>query len=153
MNRFVPHGFNPPRALDHPEFRLRPLGPEHNESDYAAWINSMEHIRATPGWAEQGWPRFKTLEENREDLVQHALDFTDRTGFTYTVLADRGRREVVIGCVYIYPSPSAKHDAMVRSWVRAEDAHLDTGLRRIVSDWLARDWPFERVDYAAREAW
>ncbi|MDP8904015.1 MAG: N-acetyltransferase [Chloroflexota bacterium] len=149
---FVPADFEPPRSLDHPEFRLRPLGPEHNESDYAAWIGSMAHIRATPGWANQRWPRFKTLDENRDDLVQHAQDFAERTGFTYTVLADREGREVVIGCVYIYPDPDAPQTAMVRSWVRAADAALDAELWRTVSDWLAADWPFQRVDYAPRKA-
>src|SRR5919107_2460277 len=47
---FVPDGFEPPLALDRPQFRLRPLGPQHNESDYAAWTSSFDHIRATAGW-------------------------------------------------------------------------------------------------------
>lgn len=152
MVSFVPADFAPPAGLDDPEFRLRPLGPEHNESDYAAWISSMDHIRSLPGWANQGWPRFKTLDENLADLVEHAEDFAQRTGFTYTVLAERDGAETVIGCVYIYPSPEEDHDAMVRSWVRAADAHLDGPLYSAVSDWLLRDWPFERVDYAARPA-
>jgi RimJ/RimL family protein N-acetyltransferase len=149
---FVPPDFQPPTALDHPQFRLRPLGPEHNESDYAAWTSSRGHIRATPGWADAKWPRDMTPEENHQDLVDHARDFADRTGFTYTVLADRPDQggEVVIGCVYIYPSKSVEHDATVRSWVRAADAELDTELWRTVSDWLARDWPFERIEHAPR---
>ena len=150
MESFVPADFVPPAGLDHPEFSLRPLGPEHNESDYAAWISSMDHIRSSPGWADQGWPRFKTLDENLADLVEHAQDFADRTGFTYTVLAPRDGSQTVIGCVYIYPSRDESHDAMVRSWVRVADAHLDGPLYRTVSEWLTRDWPFERVDYAAR---
>ena len=148
---FVSADFEPPRSLDHSEFRLRPLGPEHNESDYAAWSTSMEHIRATPGWVDQSWPHVMTLDENRGDLIRHAQDFADRTGFTYTVLADREGGETVIGCVYIYPSKTPEHEAMVLSWVRAADAHLDTELWRAVSDWLASDWPFARVRYAARD--
>jgi hypothetical protein len=38
----------------------------------------------------------------------------------------------------------------VSSWVRATDAHLDEPLYRAVSDWLAVDWPFERVVYDPR---
>ena len=34
---FVPDEFTAPTAFDHDAFRLRPLGPEHNASDYAAW--------------------------------------------------------------------------------------------------------------------
>jgi hypothetical protein len=41
---FVPDDLVPPVALDRPKFRLRPLGPEQIESDYAAWKSSVEHI-------------------------------------------------------------------------------------------------------------
>jgi hypothetical protein len=30
-----------------PQFVLEPLGPEHNEQDFAAWTSSMDHIIAT----------------------------------------------------------------------------------------------------------
>ena len=53
---FVPDDFVPPASLDRPEFRLRPLGPEHNESDYGAWTASFDHIHATPGWEADGRP-------------------------------------------------------------------------------------------------
>jgi hypothetical protein len=56
----------------------------------------------------------------------------------------------VIGCVYIYPPPGGDADARARSWVRASRAELDAPLWRTVSDWLASDWPFGRVEYAAR---
>ena len=145
--RFVPDGFKPPMALDHPSFRLRPLGPEHNESDYAAWTSSMDHIHRTPGFVADDWPRPMTLDENRADLVGHAADFAAGEGFTYTVLAPDD--DVVIGCVYIYPE--AKGDgAKVSSWVRAGDAHLDAPLQRAVAAWLTRDWPFEQVSYDRR---
>ena len=108
----------------------------------------MEHIRATPGWEESSWPRDMTLEENRADLQRHADDFEKRSGFTYTVLEPDGD---VVGCVYIYPSPDDRHDVRVASWVRASRAELDAPLWRAVSDWLAAEWPFEKVDYAPRE--
>ena len=80
---------------------LEPLGPQHNDRDYAAWTSSMDHIRATPGFAGREWPREMTLDENRGDLERHERDFAARTGFTYTV-KDPGDGDVV-GCVYIYP--------------------------------------------------
>ena len=142
---FVPESFKPPTALDQPEFRLRPLGPEHNESDYAAWTSSMDHIRASPGWADQGWPHEMTLDANRGDLERHAADFAARRGFTYTVLAPDS--DTVIGCVYIYPSKTAP-GARVLSWIRAADAGLDAPLRQAVARWLETDWPFAEVEYA-----
>ena len=150
MTGFVPDDFDPPHGLSAARFRLEPLGPQHNDADYAAWTSSMQHIRDTPGYATGSWPREMTIDQNRDDLLRHQRDFAARTGFTYTVLA--GEDEVV-GCVYIYPlrpdpEPGA---ALVESWVRADHAELDVPLYRAVSDWLARDWPFRRVDYAARE--
>jgi hypothetical protein len=150
MSEFVPASFEPPVSLDHVAFRLRPLGPEHNLPDYAAWSSSIDHIRSTPGFTGQGWPHPMTLEENLGDLIRHAEDFEARTGFTYTVLAPDEEHATVIGCVYIYPSERAGYDARVRSWVRSADAHLDAHLYRAVADWLEAAWPFEHVDYAIR---
>jgi len=144
---FVPADFVVPLRLETPQFRLEPLGPEHNDADYGAWSSSLEHIRATPGWEESSWPRDMTLEENRADLQRHADDFANRSGFTYTVLEPGGD---VVGCVYIYPAPDGPHDASVLSWVRASRAELDVPLWQAVGDWLAAEWPFKNVDYARR---
>jgi hypothetical protein len=152
---FVPNSFDPPRGLVSAEFVLEPLGPQHNEADHAAWSSSIDHIRATPGFEGQSWPHEMTLAENLGDLEKHARDFEERRGFTYCVL-DPGGSDV-IGCVYIYPVRAAvtaaadddeRHDASVRSWVRADHAALDEPLRSAVSDWLRKVWPFERVAYA-----
>ena len=43
-----------------------------------------------------------SLADNLRDLENHARDFAERRGFTYTVLATDTTD--VIGCVYIYPS-------------------------------------------------
>jgi hypothetical protein len=145
---FVPGAFEPPLSLDHEAFRLRPLGPEHNESDHAAWSGSIEHIRATPGFPDGAWPRPMSLEDNHADLVRHASDFAARTGFTYTVLQPDADR--VIGCVYIYPTDRDGFDASCTSWVRKADASLDATLHEVVRAWLARDFPFRHVDYAGR---
>jgi hypothetical protein len=75
-------------------------------------------------------------------------DFENRAGFTYTVL-DPATGDV-LGRVYIYPDASEQHDARVLSWVRASRPELDVQLWRAVMDWLADEWPFERVAYAER---
>ena len=96
---FVPADFAVPDGLVTEDFRLVPLGPQHNEADYAAWTSSIDHIRATPGFAGRSWPHQMSLEDNLRDLERHAQDFAGRRGFTYTVLS-AGSGEV-IGCVYI----------------------------------------------------
>jgi hypothetical protein len=145
---FVPSGFIVPLALTTEQFKLEPLGPQHNDSDYEAWSSSVEHIRGTPGWEGNSWPDERSITENLRDLEAHADDFEKRKGFTYTVL-DPATGDV-IGCVYIYPDRSGQDDARVRSWVRASRRELDVPLWRAVTDWLADDWPFERVTYAER---
>ena len=149
MAEFVPPDFEVPRGLETSEFVLEPLGPKHNDPDYDAWTSSMEHIAATPGYPDGSWPREMTRDENRADLQRHADDFAARKGFTYTVLDPTDR--VVIGCVYIYPSSDADHDACALSWVRESHAQLDVRLWRAVSEWLESDWPFARVEYARRD--
>jgi hypothetical protein len=145
---FVPPGFVVPLALATERFRLEPLGPQHNDSDYEAWSSSAEHIHSTPGWETSSWPDELGLEDNLRDLRAHADDFENRAGFTYTVLDPA--TEDVLGCVYIYPDGCEQHDARVRSWVRASRPELDLQLWRAVTDWLADEWPFERVAYAER---
>jgi hypothetical protein len=153
---FVPAGFAVPGGLTAEEFRLEPLGPEHNAADYAAWTASIGHIQATPGFAGKRWPHQMSLAENLRDLERHAQDFAERRGFTYTVLGT-GTGDV-IGCVYIYPPRRASqggpgagdHDAAVSSWVRADRAELDPVLYRTVRTWLERDWPFHSIEYAPR---
>jgi hypothetical protein len=144
----VPDDFDVPQQLIHASFRLEPLGVEHNERDYAAWTGSMDHIQSTPGFVGEKWPHAMSLAENHGDLAKHADDFAQRRGFTYTVLH---ASDDVIGCVYIYPGRTEQFDARVTSWVRVEQAALDRELYHAVTQWLAKRWPFARVDYAARD--
>ncbi|HET8739783.1 MAG TPA: N-acetyltransferase [Acidimicrobiia bacterium] len=142
---FVPSDFEPPTTFESDGFRLEPLGPAHNDRDYAAWTSSMEHIHATPGeWGS--WPRPMTKEENLADLERHARDFEARTGFTYSVLDG----DDVIGCLYIYPDKKGDSEAYVSSWVTASRAEMDVAVWRAVSDWLSADWPFRSFRYADR---
>ena len=143
---FVPDDFVVPRGLVGPGFRLEPLGPQHNDADHRAWMSSIDHIRATPGFRDGRWPPVDglSLAENLRDLERHADDFERRVGFTYTVLDGGGR---VIGCVYIYPSRSGSRVAYVRSWVSANRAEVDVVLHDTVANWLATEWPFTDVRY------
>ena len=153
---FVPEDFTVPDGLTAGELRLSPLGPQHNEPDYAAWTSSISHIRATPGFSGRSWPHEMSPDDNLRDLEQHAQDFAERRGFTYTVLST-GTGDV-IGCVYIYPqrgegqggTSEGEQQAAVSSWVRADRAELDPVLYHRVREWLERDWPFHSIQYAPR---
>ena len=86
-DEFVPSTFDVPAGLAGRGFRLEPLGPEHNDRDYEAWMSSIDHIRATPGFGPtRGWPQPMDLDANRADLIGHARDFENRKGFTYSIL-------------------------------------------------------------------
>lgn len=142
MGDFVPDDFEVPTSLDGPGFRLEPLGPEHNERDHEAWMSSIDHIHATPGFPmADGWPRAMDLESNLSDLVGHRRDFDARTGFTYSILDG----DEVIGCVYLYPTNEDGFDARVRSWVTEARADLDVLVWRTLNDWLGDAWPFDSV--------
>jgi hypothetical protein len=149
-DEFVPVGFQPPTSLATAQFRLEPLGPQHNQADHAAWTSSIEHILSTPGYSGGSWPprNGMTLEENLADLRRHADDFRQGAGFTFTVL-DPSDADV-IGCVYLYPSADEECDVRVKSWVRADRSDLDEPLADAVARWLATDWPWERVDRCGR---
>jgi len=144
---FVPDDFEIPLERRTASFVLRPLADEHNERDHDAWMSSIEHIRATPGYPDGSWPHEMSLEDNARDIRRHMDHFAERKGFTYTVLSSDERD--VVGCVYVYPG-AEDGTAHVQSWVRASHAHLDAELWHEVSSWLADSWPFERVDYEAR---
>ena len=96
------------------------MGWQHNAADHAAWMSSIEHIHATPGYPDGGWPPPEGMsrQQNLDDLRRHARHFEERVGFTFTVLdpADGD----VIGCVYLYPADSAEHDVSVQSSVRRQ---------------------------------
>lgn len=144
---FVPTEFTAPNQFEGDGFRLEPLGPEHNERDYAAWMSSVDHIHSTPGFERSDWPKPMSLDANLADLERHARDFANRDGFTYSILDG----DEVIGCVYIYPSRTQGHDATVRSWVRESRSDMDITVWRDLSLWLATHWPFTNPNYAPRE--
>lgn len=145
----MPDDFVAPRSHSWDEIHLEPLGEHHNERDHEAWMSSIDHIRATPGFSpeeEPNWPVAMTLEENLSDLVRHDADFEARRGFTYSILEG----DEVIGCLYIYPSQNPTYDAEISSWVRVSRAELDTAVRDELGRWIDEEWPFASPHYAGR---
>lgn len=145
----VPSDFDVPETHAWSGFHLEPLGEQHNERDHVAWMSSIDHIRATPGFGpeeEPNWPEPMSLEENRQDLVRHARDFEARRGFTYSILEG----DEVVGCIYIYPSRLPDRDAQVSSWVRESHALVDREVREALGSWIDDVWPFKHAHYAGR---
>ncbi|MFJ3220031.1 GNAT family N-acetyltransferase [Kitasatospora sp. NPDC086801] len=157
-NPLVPADFTVPRELLAPEFRLEPLGEQHDDSDLAAWSGACAarpeqhrpHPRHPPGFVGRNRPPVAgtTAEQNLADLRRPAADFANRAGFAYTVLDPAGGE--VIGGVHLYPDREDPSVAAVSSWVRADRAELDAPLHRAVSAWLAERWPLGEVRYASR---
>lgn len=147
---FTPAGFEAPTSLINERFRLEPLGPQHNDADHAAWMSSIAHIRATPGYPDGSWPPLDgmSLEANLADLQRHASDFAAGRGFTFTVLDPADGK--VIGCVYLYPTKDPEYDVTVQSWVSADRAELDAPLAEALAGWLAAEWPWENIDRCGR---
>lgn len=145
--RLVPPDFPVPQPPDSALFAFEVLGPEHNDSDLEAWSTSVEHIHASPGWREGGWPgRVYSRTENLVDLSRHRDHHERGLDFAWTVLAPATRE--VLGCVYLKPDPTGAAHAEGRSWVRADRAELDPALRAHLATWFASAWPFP-VRYAA----
>lgn len=143
---FVPDDFDPPATFAGDGFRLEPLGPQHNERDHEAWMSSIVWIQSTPGYdRDADWPVAMNLESNLKDLEMHARHFTERSGFTYSILDG----DDVIGCLYIYPGEGTC-DASIRSWVRASRSEMDLPVYLAVSAWVGRSWPFVSPEYASR---
>ena len=148
-DRIVPADFVLPAPIADHRFRLTLLGPEHNESDYAAWTSSMDFIRSLPGWSTSAWPVPMTPEQNLADCRSHLRRSTAGADFAYTVL--RPDRDEVIGCVYFKPATPPRDGAVdVRSWVTADHRELDRPLHDAVTTWLRHEWPWTEVAYAAR---
>ena len=143
---FVPADFEPPTEFTSDSFHLEVLGPRHNDRDHAAWMSSIDHIRATPGFSEDeepGWPTPMSLESNMDDLVRHQRDFEERKGFTYSILDG----DEVFGCVYIYPH-KGDHDAAVSCWVTATRSAMDEPVRDALWAWVRESWPFTNPHFA-----
>jgi hypothetical protein len=147
---FVSDEFKVPAECRTDLFAIEPLRQGHNQSDYAAWTSSREHIKTTPGFvANQLWvDEDLSLDDNAASIAKHSRDFEERAEFNYAVI-DPGTGEV-IGTVYIRPASRDGYDADVRSWVRADHAELDKPLHDVVRRWLADAWPFRNPDYAQR---
>lgn len=135
----LPNGFIPTAPSNTTVFAFEVLGPEHNESDLAAWASSIAEISAVPGF-QDGWPtRAYNLAENLADLTEHADHHAAGIDYAWTILAP-GTDEV-IGCLYVKPGPVGP---IAKWWLRRDRRSETSSLDAHIVGWLAT-WPV-RVD-------
>lgn len=149
VSRLVPNDFIVPSILETSEFRLRPLLISDVVKDYDAVMSSVDHLKGVLS-PDSDWPEGLTFEDDLIDLGWHHKEFKRRTSFAYTVMSlDEAR---CLGCCYIYPPSDPAYDAEAYYWARQSElaSGLEERLGQVFRDWLARDWPFERVAYPGR---
>ena len=153
MKELVPENFTVPETLETVRFRLRMLTVNDVVKDYDAVMTSLNHLQATmPFGPDHKWPTKElTFEQDLIDLGWHQKEFQCRTSFAYTMV--NPEETECLGCIYIYPSPNPKHDAMILLWVRESEAKsgLDEYIFSEVKKWISEKWPFSRPGYPGRE--
>ena len=151
MKKLVPDDFKVPEVLESDKFRLRMLTINDVDKDYDAVISSIDHLLGVFG-PQSKWPtKDLTREQDLIDLGWHQKEFQRKTSFAYTVMAPD--ESECLGCVYIYPPSKKGFDAEVYLWVRKSefDRGLDKVLYEIVREWVAKEWPFQKVAYPGRD--
>lgn len=154
-----------PTGLTTHEFTLRPITADDAEIDFAAVVETREHLRL---WEQSTWPADDfTVEENREDLVGLEQRHSEHRAYTYTVLDPGGTES--LGCVYVFPTTASflqkaavtpvgddrwdDVEAVVYFWARLSgmETGMDGRLLAALRDWFADEWKIERAVYVTNE--
>jgi len=154
-----------PPELKTDEFALRPIVVDDAEMDYAAVMETREHLRL---WRQSTWPEDDfTVEANRQDLIDLEERHAAHRAFTYTVLDPAGTR--CLGCVYVFPTSAtflakstviplgedtwADVEAVVFFWVRLSQMELrmDERLLSALRAWFRDEWKLDKAVYVTSE--
>lgn len=154
-----------PAELRTEEFVLRPIVVDDVEMDYAAVMETREHLRL---WRQSTWPEDDfTVEANRKDLVDLEERHAARRAFAYTVLDPDGTE--CLGCVYIFPTSAtflakstvtpvgddewADVDAVILFWARLPQmaSGMDERLLAALRAWFKDEWKLEKTVYVTSE--
>jgi len=147
---FVPVDFEAQTEFITEQFYIRPISGADAELDYPAVMSSIDHIKKILG--SRSWPTEElTLEEDRKDLARHEGEMVRGEAFVYTVM--NPEQTEVLGCVYIFASRWDDYNAEISMWTteQAFDEGLDELLFANVKEWIANEWPFEKVVYFGRD--
>jgi hypothetical protein len=125
-------------------YHLRPIAGADAELDYPAVMGSRQRLWSIYGQA-WGWPpESMTLEQDRDDLVRHAVEIAAHVSFNYALFDDA--ETALLGCVYIDPPRKVDADAEISWWVVDDrvGSDLQHALDTLVPRWITEAWPFER---------
>lgn len=154
-----------PAELKSEEFALRPIVADDAEMDYAAVMETREHLRL---WRQSTWPEDDfTVEANRKDLIDLEERHAALRAFTYTVVDPDGTG--CLGCVYVFPTSAtflakstvipvgedewADVDAVIFFWVRAPqmETGMDERLLSALRAWFNEEWKLDKTVYVTSE--
>ncbi|QRP43414.1 hypothetical protein [Amycolatopsis sp. FDAARGOS 1241] len=154
-----------PAELRTEEFALRPIVVGDTEMDYAAVMETREHLRL---WRQSTWPEDDfTVEANRKDLIDLEQRHAAQRAYTYTVLDPAGT--TCLGCVYVFPTNAtflakstvtpvgddewADVDAVVFFWARLSRmvSGMDERLLAALRGWFKDEWKLDRTVYVTSE--
>ena len=154
-----------PTGLQTAEFALRPIRADDAENDFAAVMETREHLRL---WEQSTWPADDfTVAANREDLVDLEQRHAEHRAFTYTVIDPDGTE--CLGCVYVFSTTAsflAKStvtavgddewtdvDAVVYFWARLSrmETGMDGRLLAALREWFRDEWKLERTVFVTNE--
>ena len=154
-----------PAELATEEFALRPILAEDAEMDYAAVMETREHLRL---WQQSTWPEDDfTVAENRKDLIDMEQRHAAHRAFNYTVLDPDGSK--CLGCVYVFPTSAAflakstvipvaddvwaDVDAVIFFWARLSqmETGMDERLLAALRAWFTDEWKLEKTVYVTSE--
>jgi hypothetical protein len=122
-----------------------------SDSSDTPWVGTLteeerKRGRSVPFTVTKG-PR----EQDLIDLGWHQKEFQMRKSFAYTVV--NPSESQVLGCVYINPTRKRGYDAVVYLWARQSElaGGLETRLFASVKEWIAKEWPFQKVAFPGRD--
>lgn len=157
IQKFVlPGDFKAPELLVYEDITARPLTREDLKADLEGVNSSIEVIQKTRGGS---WPTEELSEEfDFLDLAWHEREFRDASSFAYVVYDTKGK---YIGCFYLYPmgvrtdlnQRLLEYDVDASWWVTAaayKEGYYEK-LYRALKQWLADEFPFQKIYYSNKE--
>ncbi|MBS3803685.1 MAG: hypothetical protein KGY54_04000 [Oleiphilaceae bacterium] len=142
-------GFTVPRRWQGRHVLLIPADPDWASVDYEAVQVSRLALRGFFGPGDPWPPADLTLADNRSDLAWHAREFRLQRSFAYHLMGTGCMS--CLGCLYLYPSLSAEHDAEAYLWTRSDLAtEPSRAMEAEVVDWVTQVWPFTMLAWPGR---
>jgi hypothetical protein len=129
--------------------RLLPCAPQWVTQDIEAVRVSRDRLRQLFR-PDDAWPADDIDEdEDRADLAWHAAEFEARRSFAYHLFDPEGSR--CLGCLYLYPTRSEKHDGEAYLWTRTDlPAGQADAIESEVMIWIASVWSFTALAWPGR---